>query len=109
MRVSLTCSKFGLTCSHYENVNLRTISQKFFLVLLVVIIIYIVREQEIGQCHFVPDVTALCEKPIHFSKDCSVRSSSFDCHILTDKLSAVPNCTVTEAGTGLFVFPLDVG
>lgn len=79
-----------------------------FLVFLVVIIC-IVRGQDIGQCLFVLDVIAVFLKNIPFSKDHSVRSSSFYCHILADEPSPVPNCTVTKAGMGLFVFPLDVG
>lgn len=73
-------------------------------------VIYVVREHERGHCLFALDTIALLiEKKILFFKDHSVRSSSFDCHILTDKASAVPNCAVTEAGMGLFVFLLDVG
>lgn len=75
------------------------------------------REQDIGQCCLVLDVIALKKKNNNkiiilinpFSKDRSVRCSGFDCHFLTDKPSAVPSCTVTEAGMELFVFPLDVG
>lgn len=58
MCISLTCSKFALVYLSYEDVNLWTITHKLFVVLLVVII-YVMREQEIVQCCPVLDVIAL--------------------------------------------------